>query len=1035
MKLRVISYLVAMFVITSFAGAAEVAPNDSVINSDLSLWLRDPATYFDINTNTWADISGNGRDAVAAGVVAATGIEYTGPTLASEDMFGRDISTVYFHGGKDDLLKSSSLNGGTGLDSLTIFAVYKAPVSDDTRPVGFVSRSGGDAQGDAFNLQTDPSIRKDNGKFLGYTVAHPDDSIFIRTSRMNSAGVGDWFNDGVTLVKALNESGGQYTTQNDSFYLGDLRCGFSPVAHSTCTEDFEIAEVIVYNAALTDAQIAGVNEWIKANVGVVASQATNMSPANYAEGVALDVKLTWTAGDNVSIVEHQVYISDGANKNMVLAGLVDAGEATEFTPANLVSDVTYYWKVDEKLSSGEVIPGKVQQFSTVRLTPVIVKHPVSKVVKAGTDVDFVVEASDFSGNGLEYQWYIDPNTANEDVTEAVALEEGADFTGVATDTLTVLDVQDVDNGAYFCTVGIVGGNSVNSDYAKLKAGHLIAHWPFDGNADDVSGNEYHGEAAGSVSYSVDGGMIGRALRMSNANNGHIEVPAEVLDDVREGFTMSFWTYGSAEQPLANLQNLVHAKTSGADAILLRIPHTTGRFQMFTGNPDDGNTGIYDSGFSEVYYKNRWNNFVITKEQGKGINVYINGELWKSFANHNKPVYGATQMFIGGSNAGTNDTFDGMIDDFRIYNYIFNEDEVKEVNPTPVAPEPEDNATNVPFDTDLSWTAGQGSEKFKVYYSTTGPDQYAEDFDPNFPLPDAAVIDGLTSPQASFGFNLAPGRHYYWYVVEFDASGNQLWRSNVWSFTVVTLVSDLDDNLKVNLDDYAPIANHWGEDTSGIVTEAAVVDAMDYDVANLDPDDPASADYYWMHYYEYSNGTNLVYGEGYCKPILDPNDSVVIEWSYDTPSSTGETDASWLYYHNDRSDLPLNQYDEIHIDMRLVEGNHKALMWGNFQNTNGTNFSYNLDTSVLSDGQWHTIIVPIPDNLAAGKLRRFFCGYWGSNITGKIQMRNVELVVNDETPRCVPEFYIAADINNDCLIDLEDLSVLAFEWLLDASNPE
>ncbi|AQT68812.1 hypothetical protein STSP2_01988 [Anaerohalosphaera lusitana] len=665
--------------------------------------------------------------------------------------------------------------------------------------------------------------------------------------------------------------------------------------------------------------------------------------------------------------------------------------------------------------------------------PDIITQPQDQFLKAGSDAVFSVEAIDYSGNGLEYLWYHDPNLANADSNDAVALADGTDFDGATTSELTVFDVQKEDDGGYFCKVSIIGRNFEYSEMAMLKAGYLIAHYPFDGDATDISGNGYDGTAIGTVDYSPDGGMIGQALKMRNASDGHVSVPAEVLGDVAEAFTLSFWTYGSPEQPLSNLQNLFHARGSNSNVVTLRIPHTTGRFQMLTGNPDDGSTQIYTTGLSSADYKNRWNHYVITKQLGQGINVYINGDQWGSFPGQNNPVYGATEVAIGGGLTDSTDTFDGMIDDFRIYNYPFAEDEVKEVNPTPAYPSPEDNATDVPFDTMLSWQPGEGSELFDVYYSTTAPDQYAADFDPNYPLTDPTVIAGLTSPEASFDFNLDLDTTYYWYVVESDVSGNPLWRSNVWSFTTQDLEADLNDSLKVDLFDFAPISASWGEDTKGVVTEAAVIDPMNYDVTNLDPDDPASSKYYWMHYYEYSGGTNLVYGEGYCDPVDDPN-GMAIEWSYDTPSSSGGTDASWLYFHKDRSDMPIDQYDELHIDMKLVEGTIGANgMWGNFINTDGEGFSHTMNTSALTDGEWHTIVVPIPNDAPAGQLNYIFCGYWGSNLTGKIHMKNLELVVTDDTPRCVPEFYIGADINNDCSIDMYDLSVLASEWLLDARN--
>ena len=48
--------------------AQELAPDDPSISGDLAVWFRDAAKTFDPDTGTWADSSGNGRDAVPVGL-------------------------------------------------------------------------------------------------------------------------------------------------------------------------------------------------------------------------------------------------------------------------------------------------------------------------------------------------------------------------------------------------------------------------------------------------------------------------------------------------------------------------------------------------------------------------------------------------------------------------------------------------------------------------------------------------------------------------------------------------------------------------------------------------------------------------------------------------------------------------------------------------------------------------------------------------------------------------------------------------------
>lgn len=124
--------------------------------------------------------------------------------------------------------------------------------------------------GNHFNLASDPSVRKDNGQIGSgtYGGAAPVGSPFIRISRMDGDGVDEWFNTSATLNSVLTDGGTQYTTSNDDFYLGDLRGGATnlPVFPATSTSNFSISQVIVYNSALTDQQIADVNEWMVTSV-------------------------------------------------------------------------------------------------------------------------------------------------------------------------------------------------------------------------------------------------------------------------------------------------------------------------------------------------------------------------------------------------------------------------------------------------------------------------------------------------------------------------------------------------------------------------------------------------------------------------------------------------------------------------------------------------------------------------------------------------------------------------------------------------
>jgi hypothetical protein len=90
-------------------------------------------------------------------------------------------------------------------------------------------------------------------------------------------------------------------------------------------------------------------------------KAYNPVPADGAESVALDVKLTWTAGFGARL--HTVYFGDKFETVANAAGGPPQG-ATTYTPVGLKRAQTYYWRVDE-FDGAATHKGDVWSFTTL----------------------------------------------------------------------------------------------------------------------------------------------------------------------------------------------------------------------------------------------------------------------------------------------------------------------------------------------------------------------------------------------------------------------------------------------------------------------------------------------------------------------------------------------------------------------------------------------------------------------------------------------------------------------------------------------
>ena len=383
-KSNLLACLALVMALAGAVQAAPLAPNDASIADNLCLWLRNPGLNYDEAAGVWADSSGRGNDAAAVG--EASSATYVGPTLSfgsNPTVFNGEFSTAKFAGDVDDLLRAANINGGTNLSELTIIVVYKLYNQDQsgagmTRPVGIGSFIGEGANlGDYFNLANDVSIRKDNGSIQGATATHPDDEFFIRAARMNGSSVNQWFNTSGTLEQVHEATGVSYTTSVDNFYLGDIRADSTNGGGTSgySTSDIEIAEVIVYNTDLTQAQLEGISEWLQANVGSGGGNplASRPNPTDGSLHENTWVSLGWRAG--YYAVSHDLYfgtafddVNDGAEGTFV-GNLATTSQVVGFpgfpAPDGLQPGATYYWRVDEVNDANVASPwkGNIWSFS------------------------------------------------------------------------------------------------------------------------------------------------------------------------------------------------------------------------------------------------------------------------------------------------------------------------------------------------------------------------------------------------------------------------------------------------------------------------------------------------------------------------------------------------------------------------------------------------------------------------------------------------------------------------------------------------
>ncbi len=207
---------------------------------------------------------------------------------------------------------------------------------------------------------------------------------------------------------------------------------------------------------------------------------------------------------------------------------------------------------------------------------------------------------------------------------------------------------------------------------------LVAWYPFNGNANDLSGNRNHGYVAGATLSKDRKGKLENAYSFDGYDD-YIEVKDNSILHFTNQFSLSVWIkmrstnlYGS---------KIIDKAIGGTDkgfALDTYDPNMkTGRtIRLQTANP-----WKYQS--STIIDLNEWYHVVTTFNNGVG-KIYINGVLDFEYSGVVEEIFNPAVPLRFGfdtqimESIDLDDAYDGLIDDIRIYNREISSVEVKKL---------------------------------------------------------------------------------------------------------------------------------------------------------------------------------------------------------------------------------------------------------------------------------------------------------------------------------------------------------------------
>ena len=202
---------------------------------------------------------------------------------------------------------------------------------------------------------------------------------------------------------------------------------------------------------------------------------------------------------------------------------------------------------------------------------------------------------------------------------------------------------------------------------SVSKADLVGWWEFDEGSgttatDSVSHNDGTVVSSTWVTGLVDGAIDPGGI-------GKINIPAASVSSVSSEISIAFWAYGGPAMPVAN--GMVSAANSNGRALNIHLPWTNSYIYWDAGNDTEGYDRISKE-TSPGIYKGVWNHWVFTKNAASGdMKIYLNNRPWHSATAKTKTMSGITSISICY-------TYDGAIDDYRIYDHELSTGEIAEI---------------------------------------------------------------------------------------------------------------------------------------------------------------------------------------------------------------------------------------------------------------------------------------------------------------------------------------------------------------------
>jgi hypothetical protein len=378
--------------------------------------------------------------------------------------------------------------------------------------------------------------------------------------------------------------------------------------------------------------------------------------------------ICWNTAANPTVADSKT--SDGTGTGSFVSNL------TGLTP-----NTTYYARAYATNNVGTAYGFQVS-FTTRQVTvPSLTTAAVSLVTQKSAVSGGIV--SDDNGETVTSKGVCWSVTANPTINDSKT-SDGAgtatfesNLTGLTANTTYFIRAYAINNiGAGY---GEQQSFKTNQITGSLNTG-LISYYPFNGSADDASGNNNNGVISGATLSTDIFGHPNSAFYFNGISN-YISLKPETSFTGLNNYTISLWVkptafptngggmiYGLGSIYYGPVHGLTY-QSSGA---------------LFSGSYNAGGNPVQSNSQSCCYTPNNWYYVVVTRNNSS-IYIYINGTLIlpqaASSTNGQNADYGTgpfSAILGGRSSLDSQYFFKGIIDEVRIYNRVLSAGEISEL---------------------------------------------------------------------------------------------------------------------------------------------------------------------------------------------------------------------------------------------------------------------------------------------------------------------------------------------------------------------